>query len=61
MSLSKFNWIIVYDNGKVVKVYTDYPDYALQIATQNTQDPQPLALVRGDYWKADSDAIIDGD
>ena len=59
MSLSKFNWLIVYDDGEIVKVYTTYPDWAIEIANKKTGGSQPAAIIRGSYYR-DDDAI-DGD
>ena len=60
MGLSKFNWSVLHDDGKVVKVYTENVDIALSIACARTQDEQPLAVIRGSLYK-DDDAIDGAD
>lgn len=56
MGLSNFNWSVLHDDGTVVKVYTEDIEIALSIAYQKTKVEQPLAVIRGDYYK-DEDAI----
>ena len=47
MSLSNFNWIIVYDDGTTETVYTDTIDSILDIL--ELKDSQPRAIIKG-YW-----------
>lgn len=57
MGLSKYNWSVIHDDGTIVKVYTTDIDVALSIAYGRTHDEQPVAVVRGNLWGKDDDAI----
>ena len=46
MSLSNFNWIIVYDDGITETVYTDTIYSILDIL--ELKDSQPIAIIRSD-------------
>lgn len=45
MSLSNFEWIIVYNNGETEKVVTDEIE---EVVLEYCKESQPVAIIRGE-------------
>ena len=48
MSLSRFNWIVVFDEDEVVNVAAEDVEDAVRIACGKVERYQPIAVIRGD-------------
>ena len=48
MSLSRFNWIVVFNEDEVVNVVAEDVEDAVEIACQKSGSYQPIAVIRGE-------------